>query len=66
LKRRLIYLNDKTIDHLQRTKEHLLKTDDNLRLANNKIEGLTIKRLTHGNPTMSKMFSDVSVNEDVK
>jgi len=57
---------DKTIDHLQRTKEHLLKTDDNLRLANNKIEGLTIKRLTHGNPTMSKMFSDVSVNEDVK
>lgn len=47
---------DKTIDHLQKTKEHLLKTNDNLRLANNKAEDLTIKKLTHNNPTMSKMF----------
>lgn len=50
---------DKTIDHLQKTKEHLLKTDDNLRLANNKAEGLTIKKLTHGNSTMEKMFSEL-------
>lgn len=50
---------DKTIDHLQKTKEHLLKTNDNLRLANNKAEDLTIKRLTHNNPTMSKMFEEL-------
>lgn len=50
---------DKTIDHLQKTKEHLLKTIDNLRLANNKAEDLTIKRLTHNNPTMSKMFEEL-------
>ena len=49
----------KTIDHLQKTKEHLLKTNDNLRLANNKAEDLTIKRLTHNNPTMSKMFEEL-------
>lgn len=50
---------DKTIDHLNKIKEHLLKTDDNLRLANNKIDGLTIKKLTYNNPTMTKMFSDL-------
>lgn len=50
---------DKTIDHLQKTKEHLLKTNDNLRLANNKAEDLTIKKLTHNNPTMSKMFEEL-------
>ena len=50
---------DKTIDHLQKTKEHLLKTNDNLRLANNKAEDLTIKRITHNNPTMSKMFEEL-------
>ena len=47
---------DKTIDHLQKTKEHLLKTDDNLRLANNKAEDLSIKKLAHNNPTVTKMF----------
>ena len=50
---------DKTIDHLQKTKEHLLKTNDNLRLANNKAEDLTIKKLTHNNPTMEKMFEEL-------
>lgn len=54
---------DKTIDHLQKTKEHLLKTNDNLRLANNKAEDLTIKRLTHNNPTMSKMFEELENKE---
>lgn len=53
---------DKTIDHLQKTKEHLLKTNDNLRLANNKAEDLTIKQLTHNNPTMSKMFEELEKN----
>ncbi len=54
---------DKTIDHLQKTKEHLLKTNDNLRLANNKAEDLTIKKLTHNNPTMSKMFEELENKE---
>lgn len=53
---------DKTIDHLQKTKEHLLKTNDNLRLANNKAEDLTIKKLTHNNLTMSKMFEELEKN----
>lgn len=55
---------DKTIDHLQKTKEHLLKTEDNLRLANNKAQDLTIKKLTHKNPTMAKMFDDLKKNAD--
>lgn len=55
---------DKTIDHLQKTKEHLLKTEDNLRLANNKAQDLTIKKLTHKNPTMAKMFDDLKKNDD--
>ncbi len=54
---------DKTIDHLQKTKEHLLKTNDNLRLANNKAEDLTIKKLIHNNPTMSKMFEELENKE---
>lgn len=53
---------DKTIDHLQKTKEHLLKTNDNLRLAKSKAEDLTIKKLTHNNPTMSKMFEELEKN----
>ena len=56
---------DKTIDHLQKTKEHLLKTNDNLRLANNKAEDLTIKKLTHNNPTMSKMFEELENKEKI-
>ena len=55
---------DKTIDHIQKTKEHLLKTEDNLRLANNKAQDLTIKKLTHKNPTMAKMFDDLKKNAD--
>lgn len=47
---------DKTIDHLQKTKEALLSSENNLRLANNKAEDLTIKKLTKGNPTMSAKF----------
>jgi hypothetical protein len=50
---------DKTIDHLQKTKDALLSSDNNLRLANQKAEDLTIKKLTHGNPTMKAMFDEL-------
>jgi hypothetical protein len=48
---------DKTITHLQKTKEALLSSENNLRLANNKADDLTIRKLTHGNPTMKGKFS---------
>ncbi|HUC88449.1 MAG TPA: DUF2130 domain-containing protein, partial [Candidatus Paceibacterota bacterium] len=51
---------DKTIDHLQKTKDALLSSENNLRLANNKSEDLTIKKLTHGNPTMTARFAEIS------
>lgn len=54
---------DKTIDHLQKTKEALLSSENNLRLANNKAEDLTIKKLTHNNETMKKMFEGVKNHE---
>lgn len=47
---------DKTITHLQKTKDALLSSENNLRLANNKADDLTIKKLTHGNPTMKEKF----------
>ncbi|MFV0485500.1 MAG: DUF2130 domain-containing protein [Candidatus Saccharimonadales bacterium] len=50
---------DKTIDHLQKTKDALLSSENNLRLANNKAEDLTIKRLTKGNPTMAAKFEEL-------
>ena len=50
---------DKTIDHLQKTKEALLSSENNLRLANNKAEDLSIKKLTSGNPTMQQMFEEL-------
>lgn len=51
---------DKTINHLQKTKDALLSSENNLRLANNKAEDLTIKKLTHGNPTMKAKFEVIS------
>ncbi len=57
--RRAIDEIDKTIDHLQKTKEALLSSENNLRLANNKAEDLTIKRLTKGNPTMAAKFAEL-------
>lgn len=54
---------DKTIDHLQKTKEALLSSENNLRLANNKAEDLSIKRLTKNNPTMAAKFAEL---EDMK
>jgi hypothetical protein len=50
---------DKTIDHLQKTKDALLGSENNLRLANNKADDLTVKRLTKGNPTMAAKFAEV-------
>lgn len=49
---------DKTIDHLQKTKDALISSDRNLRLANNKAEELTIKRLTRNSETMAKLFAE--------
>ncbi|MEZ6331067.1 MAG: DUF2130 domain-containing protein [Candidatus Saccharimonadales bacterium] len=43
---------DKSIAQLQKTKDNLLRSEDNLRIANNKADDLTIKKLTRGNPTM--------------
>ena len=55
---------DKTIDHLQKTKEALLSSENNLRLANNKAEDLTIKKITHNNETMKKMFDDLQDDKE--
>ena len=52
---------DKTISHLQKTKEALLSSENNYRLANNKADDLTIKKLTHGNPTMEAKFDEQNV-----
>ena len=47
---------DKTIEHLQKTKDALLSSENNLRLANDKAEDLSIKKLTKNNPTMQAKF----------
>lgn len=54
---------DKTIDHLQKTKDALLGSENNLRLANNKADDLTVKKLTKGNPTMVAKFAELK-NDD--
>jgi len=53
---------DKSIDHLQKTKEALLGTDRNLRLANDKAQDVTIKKLTKGNPTMAAKFAELKAS----
>ena len=50
---------DKSIDHLQKTKDALLGTDRNLRLANDKAQDVSIKKLTRGNPTMAAKFAEL-------
>ena len=55
---------DKTITHLQKTKEALLSSENNLRLANNKAQDLTIKRLTRNNPTMKAAFDRLKEGEE--
>ena len=55
---------DKTIDHLQKTKEALLSSENNLRLANNKAQDLSVKRLTRNNPTMANKFAELKNNDE--
>jgi hypothetical protein len=50
---------DKTIDHLQKTKDALLGSENNLRIANDKAQDVTIKKLTRGNPTMAAKFAEL-------
>lgn len=53
---------DKSIDHLQKTRDALLGTDRNLRLANDKAQDVTIKKLTKGNPTMAAKFEELKAD----
>jgi hypothetical protein len=54
---------DNSIKHLQKTKDALLGSQNNLRIANNKAQDVTVKKLTHGNPTMKAKFADISNEE---
>ena len=54
---------EKSINHLQKTKDALLSTDRNLRLANDKAQDVTIKKLTRKNPTMTAKFEELKDNE---
>ncbi len=56
---------DKSIDHLQKIKEALLGTDKNLRLANDKAQDVTIKKLTKDNPTMATKFTELKGNKSI-
>ena len=53
----------KSIDHLQKTRDALLGADRNLRLANDKAQDVTIKKLTRGNPTMKARFDELKNRE---
>ena len=55
---------DKSIKHLQKIKENLLSSENQLRLANNKAEALTIKKLTANNPTMARKFAELKEQPD--
>ena len=55
---------DKSIDHLQKIKNALLGSENNLRLANDKAEELTIRKLTWGNPTMQEKFRQAKLEND--
>ena len=58
---------DKSIADLQKVKDNLLKSDDHLRLANDKVDNLTIRKLTYKNPTMKEKFDqarEVSIDTD--
>ena len=55
---------DKSIARMQKVKQELTTSENQLRLANQKAEGLTIKRLTHGNPTMKAKFNELKTESD--
>ena len=50
---------DKTIDHLQKVKKELMGSDNQLRIANNKVDEVSVKKLTKGNPTMQAKFREI-------
>lgn len=54
---------DKTIDHLQKTKVALLSSEKNLRIANNKADELSIKKLTKNAPSVKAMFDQLNVEQ---
>ena len=54
---------DKSINHLQKTKDALLGADRNLRLANDKAQEVSVKRLTRNNHTMREKFNSIRKNE---
>ena len=56
---------DESIKHLQKVREALVGSEDNLRLANKKADELTIKRLTYNNPTMKQKFEEARRDETV-
>ena len=56
---------DKTIVHLQKTKEALLSSENQLRLANNKAEDLSIKKLTKNAPSVKEMFDEMKNDEAI-
>lgn len=57
---------DKTISHLQKVRDALLGTDRQLRIANDKVQDVTIKKLTHNNPTMKAMFDELKKDDESK
>ena len=57
---------DKTMQHLQKIKDNLLGSKNQLRLANDKAEDLSIKKLTAGSPSMAKKFEELGIEVDKK
>jgi hypothetical protein len=57
---------DKSIAQLQKTKENLLKSEDHYRIANNKADDLSVKKLTRGNPTMAAKFNELKNAKSIK
>ena len=57
---------DESINKLNKTKEYLLSSENQLRLANDKAEDLTVKKLTHKNPTMASMFAELQPTNEIK
>ena len=57
---------DKSIDHLEKIKKQLTSSENNLRLANNKAEDLTIKKLTKNSPTMAALFEEERNKKDTE
>ena len=55
---------DKTIQHLQKVREELLASDNQLRLANKKLDDLSIKKLTRNNPTMKEKFAAIDEEDE--